>query len=180
MAGEWFPVLAGGQSVLTPQGSEWLPEQLYARKVCLFERVRELAPWGISDLDTWASERGVIFSDIYVSMVPRGPIDWRGLVRSAASSPDYDVLLDRPEVAVLRRRTPIAPRWTASGEFVTATDCTSLADQSAATVASFEGAFGPRAAAVWVREHEQTIPRPPSITRLLDDTLSLVPPMTKR
>ncbi|MBV9174701.1 MAG: hypothetical protein JOZ81_31955 [Chloroflexi bacterium] len=180
MAGEWFPVLASGQSVLTPQGTEWLPDQLHARKVCLFQKVREVAPWGISELDTWASERGIIFSDIYISRVPRGPIDWGAMVNSAASSPEYEVLLNTPDAAVLRRRTPIAARWAESGEFVTATDCASLADQPAATVASFDGAFGPLAAAAWVRQHQQAIPDRPSLTRLLGGTVSLLPGITYR
>jgi len=167
MAGEWLPVLAGRQSVLTPQGAEWLPGQLHARKVCLFQQVRELAPGGISQLDTWASERGVIFSDIYVSKAARGLIDWRPLLQSAQSAADYTLLLESPEAIVLHRQAPIAPRWPASGEFAVADDCASLADQPLETIATFEGAYGPRAAQAWLAEYEQHRPTRAGLLRLL-------------
>jgi len=175
MAGEWFPVLAGRKSVLTPQGAEWLPDALHARKVCLFQRAREVAPWGISELDTWAAERGVVFSDIYISKAPRGPIDWQPVVSSARSSPDYTVLLDTPEAAVLRRSAPITPRWPASGEFVVAGDCESLADQPPQTVSTFDGYFGALAAQAWVHEREQARPAPPTLTGLLSQAFSMFP-----
>ena len=175
MAGEWFPVLANRQSVLTPQGAEWLPDNLHARKVCLFQKVREVAPWGISDLDTWASERGVVFSAVYISKVPRGPIDWEPVVRSARTSPDYTVLLDTPAAAVLRRASPITPRWKESGEFVVASDCASLADQPMATVAIFDGVFGSRAAQAWVQQHESAGPTRPTLTRRFGQIGSTLP-----
>jgi hypothetical protein len=169
MAAEWFPVLAQRQSVLTPQGAEWLPDQLYARKVCLFQRARDLAAWNttLSDLDTWASERGVVFSAIYISKAVRGNLDWSHLVASAESSPSYTVLLDTPDAAVLQRNAPVQPRWSESGQLVTAADCQSLADQTPQVIATFDGRFGQQAALAWVGEHERELPARASLTSLL-------------
>jgi hypothetical protein len=169
-AAEWFPVLSGRQSVLTPQGAEWLPDQLHARKVCLFQKVRDLANWdrSLADLDTWASLRGVVFSDIYISRADRGPIDWSPLIAAAASpAAGYSVTLDTPAAVVLHRASPIQPRWSESGPFVVAPDCQGLADQTPETQATFQARYGPSAASAWVAEHEQALPARPSLTHLL-------------
>jgi hypothetical protein len=169
MAGEWFPALAHRQSVLTPQGAEWLPEQLHTRRVCLFQKVREVSTWegGLSILDEWASERGVVFSSIYISKAARGPVGWSQLVNSASTSSDYTLLVDTPEAAVLQRRTPLPPRWTGSGADVVAHDCRSLADEGPTVIASFEGQYGSQAALAWVSQHEQALPSRPSLTALI-------------
>ena len=176
MAGEWFPVLAHRQSVLTPQGAEWLPQELHTRKVCLFQQVREVSTWedGLSILDVWASERGVVFSSIYISKAARGPVGWSQLLDSAMSSHDYTLVLDTPEAAVLQRSAPISPRWSGSGSDVVAHDCRSLADEGLAVMASFEGRYGTQAALAWVHEHEQAIPPRPSLTRLIGDVTASV------
>jgi hypothetical protein len=169
MASEWFPALTGRRSVLTPQGAEWLPERLHARKVCLFQRVRDVSGWqnGVADLEAWASERGVTFSGLYVSTAVRGQVDWSILIASATASPNYTVLLDTPDAMVLRRNSPIVPRWPESGQFVVASDCGSLADEGPAVMADFQGRYGSRAAAAWVAEHEASLPAPFSVTSLL-------------
>ncbi|MGI9148389.1 MAG: hypothetical protein ACR2IK_17880 [Chloroflexota bacterium] len=178
-SGEWFPVLANRQSVLTPQGAEWLPDRLHARKVCLFQKVRDAAVGqnGLGDLDAWASDRGVVFSAIYVSKAARGPIDWSSVVASASTSPNYTVLLDTPDAVVVQRNLPVAPRWTGSGQFVIAEDCRSLGDEDPQVQADFTGRFGDRAALAWVAEHEQELPARPSMSRLLVQSVnSLVRP----
>ena len=169
-AAEWFPVLAGRQSVLTPQGAEWLPDQLHARKVCLFQKVRDLASWdrGLADLDTWASLRGVVFSDVYISRATRGPVDWSPLIAAAAApASGYTITLDTPAAVVLHRASPIQPRWPASGAFVVAPDCQSLADQTPETQATFQASYGGRAASAWVAEHQQALAPRPSLSHLL-------------
>jgi len=168
-AGEWFPVLAQRHSVLTPQGAEWLPNRMHARKVCLFQRVRDTSGWqnGLADVDEWASNRGVEFSAIYVSKAARGPIDWSSVVASASTSPNYTVLLDTPDAVVLQRNAPVAPRWTVSGQFVVADDCRSLGDEEPGVKADFTGRFGDRAAVAWVAEHEQELPPRQSMSGFL-------------
>ncbi len=175
-AGEWFPVLTGRQSVLTPQGTEWLPDELHARKVCLWLGVRDVAvAANVAELDTWAGERGVSFSHIYVSKAERGPSNWMPLVASAEASPRYTVLLDTPEAVVLQREAPVAPRWPESGQFSIARDCQSLADQPLAVVANFEANFGQLAARAWAEQHERTLPVRPSGTSLLRQLAGLLP-----
>lgn len=169
MNGEWFPVLADRQSVLTPQGAEWLPNEMHARRVCLFEKIRDISPWDhpLADLDTWASDRNISYSGIYISKALRGTMDWSPLIAEAAASNNYTVVLDTPEAAVLQRREPVASRWSESGPLDVARDCQSLADQAPETIASFEGHYGPRAAIAWAAEHEQSLPQRASVTGLL-------------
>lgn len=157
--GEWFPVVARRKSVLTPQGSEWLPSELHARKVCLWGKVRDLGVKGkgTEDLDEWASSRGIVYSHIYVSKGVRGTVDWTKLIASARKSPDYTMRIDNAEVAVLERNEPLKPRWETSGELVVSPDCQSLADESKGTQRAFEAAHGPLAARAWVEEHHQAI-----------------------
>ncbi|MBV9544043.1 MAG: hypothetical protein JOY61_06670, partial [Chloroflexi bacterium] len=169
MAGEWFPVLANRPSVLTPQGSEWLGARLYARKICLFQNIRDVAGWqnGIADLEAWASERGVTYTDLYVSRAARGPVNWSAMLSSAERSGNYSVLVDNSDVAVLHRTSALAARWPESGEFVVADDCRSLADEGPQAMTAFEGSFGGQAAAAWVGEHNAALPTRPSVTSLL-------------
>jgi hypothetical protein len=171
---EWFPVLAGRRSLLTPQGSEWLPGELYSRKVCLYNKLRwELSGpgKGTEFLDEWARGRGIGFSHIYVSKLARGPHDWTGLVASAGTSPNYTVVLDDAGATVLQRENPITPRWQASGELMVSRDCWSLADQPEAVQAAFDASHGPFAARAWVEEHHQlngqVIAGPPGLCRRL-------------
>jgi hypothetical protein len=155
--GEWFPVLAERRSLLTVQGAEWLPGELYERKICLRNKVRELAVTGksIDDVDDWASGRGVPFTHIYVSTSLLGPIDWTSVTSTAVASPNYRVLWESSNAVVLERREPIKPRWEESGEFIVAPDCWSLADQPEETQLAFQAAYGPAAGRIWARDYYQ-------------------------
>lgn len=167
--GEWFPVLAGRRSLLTPQGAEWLPDSMHARKVCLFNKVRDLAARGgsVDDLDEWARGRGIAFSAIYISKTVRGSVDWSTLLASARASPTYVVRLDTPAVAVLERTEPLTPRWAASGELLVAQDCQAFADQPEDARQRFEAARGPMAARAWVEEHNRVLGVRPTLSERL-------------
>ncbi|HEX2924630.1 MAG TPA: hypothetical protein VHS28_11475, partial [Chloroflexota bacterium] len=162
---EWFPVLAQRRSVLTPQGSEWLPSGAFARKVCLFTRVRDIAARGkgVEELERWASEHGVAFSHIYVSGAIRGTVSWANLLASIRSSPDYSVQLDDGAVAVVRRRQPLELTPGFPGELVVGRDCQSLDNQSEEVRRAFELTYGPLANPRWVEEHEREIGNPATI-----------------
>ena len=169
--GEWFPVIAGRRSVLTPQGSEWLPDELHARKLCLWGKVRDLAAKGrtVEELDEWARDRGIAFSHIYISKVAHGSVYWGTLVASAIESRNYTVPIDNDDVTVLQRTEPIRPRWEQSGELAVGRDCVSLADEPEETQNAFEAAHGPFAARAWLEEHLEAIGRRPSLSGRLSE-----------
>ncbi len=169
MVGEWFPVLAQRPSSITPQGAEWLPADDHARRVCTFVKVRTigLSGAGVQALDAWASERGLEYSAIYISKQPRGGTDWSPLITSAEDSPMYQVLLDTDDAAVLQRKLPVTPYWSASGALPVARDCQSLGDQTLDVQTDFEVAYGPLAASGWVEEHDSEIPRSLGLTDVI-------------
>lgn len=160
LAGEWFPVVADRPSVLTPQGTEWLPDLRFARATCLFDKVRVLGADGtsVAQLDKWAADRGIDYSAIYISKVVRGPIDWTNLIKSALQSPNYVVRMDNPAVTILQRKQPIQPRWPGSGTLAVSRDCQSLADQPPAAQKTFEATYGSMAARAWANAHDESVP----------------------
>jgi hypothetical protein len=176
MVGEWFPLLAQRHSVLTPQGAEWLPDEMHNRRVCLFGQVRNVPTWDhdLTDLDLWASLRGVSYSYIYISHAARGPVDWSRMLESAETSSNYNVVLETPAATVLARQTPVVARWSESDGLDVARDCQSLADQPPPTRADFEGRYGERAATAWVAEHEEAIPGRPGLVSLATRAWSMV------
>jgi hypothetical protein len=155
--GEWFPELAQRRSVLTPQGAEWLPNDLNLRKRCLYDQARQFGSlqWGVDRFDEWARDRGIPFSHIYVSASVRGRLDWRPLIASARASSDYRVSYEAPGVVVLERREPVPLRWESSGQLLIARDCTSLSEQPSEVQQAWELAYGPFAGRAWVEQHDQ-------------------------
>ncbi len=66
-SGEWFPVLANRISVATPQGTEWLPNQEFARRI---EHHLEMTDCGTRDascLAEWASKTGRAYDAVYLA-----------------------------------------------------------------------------------------------------------------
>lgn len=174
--GEWFPVLAQRRSIVTPQGAEWLPASAHARAVCAWLDVRSLgsAGLGVDELDTWASDRGVDFSAVFVSQPVPGPVNWGVLVASAEASPNYTVAYAGDGVAVLQRRQPIVPRWGAPGELAVASDCQAFVDQPDAVRWTFEAVYGVDAAQAWVAEHQQALGGRVPLCRRLAPQLGVV------
>jgi hypothetical protein len=166
---EWFPVLTGRRSVLTVQATEWLPDNGFVRTHCLYDQARQLGSLqaGVDRLDQWATDRGVVFTDLYVSASVSGDLDWRPLVQSARDSGNYRVAYDQDGVVVLERREPTRPRWPGSGELVVANNCTSLAEQPNETQRAFENLYGTGAARAWVDAQNLALSdKPPLLDRL--------------
>lgn len=163
--GEWFPVLAGRKSVLTVQGSEWLPSQLFTRKRNLFDQVRYLTleGKGIDALDSWSRDHGISYSYIFISKEVLGAVDWSKIVASAEKSPNYRVLIDNASVVLLQRKEPIKPLWAPPGQVLETTDGQTLADQPPQIQKQYETAYGRYAAWTWVDQHQQSIGVPTSI-----------------
>lgn len=169
-AAEWFPVLAQRKSLLTPQGTEWLPSQTFARTQCLFNSTRALAGMrvDVNYLDSWARDRGLAFSYIYISKANRGNVDWNPIVSSARSSPSYTVLVDNSAATVLERREPVAPYWGPPGQLLVSRDCQSLADQPRETQSAYFAAYGQQAMWVWVEQRDEAVQPPPTICGRLE------------
>ncbi len=163
--GEWFPAVAGRKSVLTVQGSEWLPTQLFTRKMNLFYQARHLTLTGkgIDTLDSWARDHGISYSYIFISKDVLGPVDWSTVIASAKKSPNYRVLIDNASVVLLQRKEPIKPLWAPPGQVLETTDGQTLADQPQQIQKQYEAAYGQYAAWTWVEQRQQSIGVPTSI-----------------
>ena len=169
-AGEWFPVLAGRRSLLTPQGAEWLPSEAFSREVCMYNSSRVLASQGVTVdyLDEWARDRGLSYSYIYVSRSLLGPVQWDGFLQSASKSPNYRVVLDSPAAVVLERTEPLKPLAGPTGQILVSRDCQSLADQPPSVQASYLARYGDYAAWEWVKQRDSSLEPPSTICGKLD------------
>lgn len=156
---EWFPALAERRSVLTPQGSEWLPSWTHARRVCLYNAFRRQALGDLPRMEQWLSRMNVPFTHVYVSKQVRGPIDLDGLRAELAASPDYQVLLDDAAALVLAR-SDAAPSLPGQGsEPPMAPDCQSLFDQPPRVQDEFYSLHGAGAPWVWAEQHSRELTR---------------------
>jgi hypothetical protein len=90
---EWFPVLAGRQSVATVQGYEWTADfqarqdQFWAAFDCGFRTT--------ACLDQWVTDSGEPFTDVYIPRENGGQC-CTTLVNSLDQDPRYQVLTDGP------------------------------------------------------------------------------------
>jgi hypothetical protein len=150
---EWFPALARRKSVLTPQGSEWLPAQTHARRACLYNQLRAQAMGSLDELEDWLSRLHVRFTHVYITKLTTGPADLDPLRNGLLSSPRYRVLLDTPGASVLERRTSLPGPWLSFDEPPISGDCQTLADQPDDVQAAFYAAHGELAPWVWVEQH---------------------------
>ena len=64
---EWFPVLADRRSVLTVQGTEWLPRGAFTAADKAQEELNHCVHQNVDCLTSWAEEFGVGYSHIYVA-----------------------------------------------------------------------------------------------------------------
>jgi hypothetical protein len=63
---EWFPVLAGRQSLGTYQGSEWLERQPGPLPWQRYDQLQACGQQDVACLEDWARERGLDFTHVYV------------------------------------------------------------------------------------------------------------------
>lgn len=64
---EWFPALAGRVSVATPQGTEWLPERAFLRRVGEHAALQRCGARDGDCLIAWAAEAGHPFEYVYLA-----------------------------------------------------------------------------------------------------------------
>lgn len=170
---EWFPVLAQRRSVITPQGTEWLPNEAFTRWVCVSNSARVLGSNGNNSdyLDEWARDRGLSYSYIYISKASRGPVDWSRLEKSALSTTSYKLVLDNGSAVVLEREEPVKPFAAPPGQVIVSRDCQSLADQPVSVQQSYLSTYGDNAAWEWVTQRDLSVPAPQTICDKIDGTV---------
>jgi hypothetical protein len=154
---EWFPALALRKSVLTPQGSEWLPADVFARRACLYHRLRGEALGDVAEMEVFARRHYVPYSHVYVSKAAAGPGDLSPIRTSLLGASDYTVLLDSGGATVLaRRRAPALAEVEGRGHPI-ARDCQTLFDQRPDTVAAWTATHGDLAPWVWADYHSREL-----------------------
>jgi hypothetical protein len=65
---EWFPYLANRKSVLTVQGSEWLPNGQFISYWKWSDDIKECAIQGIQCIDDWQNNSGLTYTHVYLNL----------------------------------------------------------------------------------------------------------------
>lgn len=97
--GEWFPVLANRTSVATVQGSEWLPNHAFGRRIAVDSAVESCAFSSTHCLDRVSQENGLTFTHVFIGKSPEDPC-CTALRASLRNDPGYQVIYDGPGATV--------------------------------------------------------------------------------
>ncbi len=92
---EWFPALAERRSVITVQGTEWLPNRETKRTVLLHLAIRQCNTQSVECIEDAVKLSGITFTHLYLSKMPNqpGPGDYCPLLlQSIRNSPRYRVM----------------------------------------------------------------------------------------
>lgn len=100
---EWFPALAKRPSVVTPQGCEWLGGE-FQRRAAAYDALTFCRSRGLPCLAQWSRERGVAFTHVFVSKVPRGPSPSTRLLVDLKSSSRFVLVYENQAAVVLALR----------------------------------------------------------------------------
>ena len=112
---EWFPAITKRQSMMTMQGSEWLPDNAFGTR---YFANRELHPCKLADvtcLERWEKQTGLSFSHIYIhnnanspqaSHNPFAPIEHccDPLILSLKQSPAYQLIYSEADTYIFARK----------------------------------------------------------------------------
>jgi hypothetical protein len=108
---EWFPVLAERRSVATPQGLEWLPDGVFARRVEAHADAQACANSGSACLGAWSARWGLAYDYVFVARaVPAKlrDVEFRdccaGLRDALLHDAGYALVYDGPGATVFERR----------------------------------------------------------------------------
>ncbi len=71
--GEWFPALTPDIAVMTPQGTEWQPNDTFDRLADEHDALQECASQTIACVEAWGGANDVAFDAIYVAGVDSEP-----------------------------------------------------------------------------------------------------------
>ncbi|HXG36502.1 MAG TPA: hypothetical protein VNL15_06010, partial [Dehalococcoidia bacterium] len=104
---EWFPLLAGRQSLDTVQGYEWVPDDKFLEMIDEYYYLQSCAWDDVSCLDDWAYDTGKNFSHVYISA---GADTWSDsyccwwLRSSLLNSPRYEIVYNNDSVTIFSLR----------------------------------------------------------------------------
>ncbi len=112
ITGEWFPVLAKRVSLGTVQGTEWLPNNRFAKAAEAYLTLQRCGTDDVRCVEAWAQENGMDYTHIYVSKAL-----WKfGLDKerdccaalrfSLAQAPGYRIVYDGPGALVVAKSSP--------------------------------------------------------------------------
>jgi hypothetical protein len=62
---EWFPALTGRHSVLTVQGSEWLPDDAFNRGIAQYTNLQKCGQRLVDCVDDWVADSGKSYDYVY-------------------------------------------------------------------------------------------------------------------
>jgi Dolichyl-phosphate-mannose-protein mannosyltransferase len=98
---EWFPALAERTSVSTPQGYEWFAGQLFDARWELHSELQDCGSADVACLESWAARAQAPFTHVYLVRAGQEPrVGTEDLYASLASSPQYEEIYQREEVAI--------------------------------------------------------------------------------
>ena len=100
---EWFPVLAGRQSIATPQGLEWLPQRTFERRATEHTALKECANSTADCLTTWANITREVFTHIFIPKHAAADC-CAVLVHSLATDSRYELVYDQAGATIFARR----------------------------------------------------------------------------
>lgn len=102
---EWFPALARRVSVTTPQGDEWIPDRVFARRVESYRQAQYCAYFNTDCLARWSAETGIAFTYVYVR-VPQLRLSDQccALIPSLEANPAYALVYRGSGAVIFARR----------------------------------------------------------------------------
>ena len=116
--GEWLPVLSQRVSASTVQGSEWMPDNAYTRKMDAYRALQKCTTMAASCVDLWSVEYNTSFDYVYIATreasgggVYPHEACCGGLAASFASDPDYRLVFQNDDATIFERKAAalIAP-----------------------------------------------------------------------
>ena len=100
---EWFPAIAQRPSVATVQGTEWLPNDAFARSVALYRPAQACGGRTSACLDRWVAASGTPFTHVFIPRAPGGAC-CHELSESLRADPRYVRVFDGPGAEIFERR----------------------------------------------------------------------------
>jgi hypothetical protein len=115
---EWFPALTGRRSVVTVQGSEWLPHATAGKRLDEYSALQRCAFRDARCLRDWSETWGITFDHIYVVKGRDVQTPYAGrfgfeeccdLLRdSLLADPGYRLVYDGPAASIFERIEPVS------------------------------------------------------------------------
>ena len=103
-ASEWFPAIARRVSVVTPQACEWFASGEFSRRIRAYDALAPCRREGLACLVEWLGTHRIEISHVFVSKVPRGPVQPVRLAEDLAASSRFARVYEGPGAVVFAIR----------------------------------------------------------------------------